>query len=142
LRGVAKSRSPGDNRGVDSVNHGDVLASAENPFRAGTMVIVTLGNPREKIWGAILALAADGLSLCGVELASFDDLVSLVKDGEPFSPGVVFFPMHRVERMELDLPDGSIPSLSQRFTNKTGLDAATVLLRHGTATSQTVEEPK
>jgi hypothetical protein len=142
LRGVAKCLSPGDNRGVDSVNHGDGLASAGNPFCAGTMVIVTLGNPREKIWGAILVLAAEGLSLCGVELASFDDLVSLVKDGEPFSPGVVFFPMHRVERMELDLPDGSIPSLSQRFTNKTGLDPATVLLRHGSATSQTCEEPK
>jgi hypothetical protein len=35
--------------------------------------------------------------------------------------------MHRVERMELDLPDGNIPSLSQRFTAKTGLDPATLL---------------
>jgi hypothetical protein len=101
-----------------------------NPFRPGIMVLVTLGNPREKFWGAILSLTPEGLSLCGVELASFDDLVSLVKDGEPFSPGVVFVPMHRVERMELDLPDGSIPSLSQRFANKTGLDPATVLIRH------------
>ena len=63
-----------------------------NPFRPGVMVLVTLGNPREKFWGAILSLTAEGLSLCGVELASFDDLVSLVKDGEPFSPGVVFLP--------------------------------------------------
>jgi len=94
------------------------------------MVLVTLGNPREKFWGAILSLTSQGLSLCGVELASFDDLVSLVKDGEPFSPGVVFVPMHRVERMELDLPDGNIPSLSQRFTSKTGLDPAAVLIRH------------
>jgi hypothetical protein len=101
-----------------------------NPFRPGIMVLVTLGNPREKFWGAILSLTPEGLSLCGVELASFDDLVSLVKDGEPFSPGVVFVPMHRVERMELDLPDGSIPSLSQRFASKTGLDPATVLIRH------------
>ena len=84
------------------------------------MVVLTLGNPREKFWGAILALTAEGLSLCGAELASFDDLVSLVKDGEPFSPAAVFFPMHRIERMELDLPDGNIPSLSQRFESKTG----------------------
>jgi hypothetical protein len=35
--------------------------------------------------------------------------------------------MHRVERMELDLPDGNIPSLSQRFTAKTGLDPVTLL---------------
>ena len=94
------------------------------------MVIVTLGNPREKVWGSLLSLRTEGLNLCGIELASFEDLVSMVKDGEPFSPGVVFFPMHRVERMELDLPDGGIPSLTQRFTSITGLDAAELLGRY------------
>jgi hypothetical protein len=38
--------------------------------------------------------------------------------------------MHRIERMELDLPDGNIPSLYQRFTTKTGMDPAVVLTRH------------
>lgn len=97
------------------------------PFQPGTIVVVTLGNPREKFWGAILALAPEGLSLRGIELASFEDLVTMVKEGEPFSPGVVFFPMHRLERMELDLPDGSLPSLSQRFATKTGSDPAALL---------------
>jgi hypothetical protein len=91
------------------------------------MVVVTLGNPRDKFWGMILALAPKGLSLSGIELASFEDLVVMVKDGEPFSPAVVFFPMHRIERIELDLPDGSLPSLSQRFSAKTGLDPSKVL---------------
>jgi hypothetical protein len=108
-------------------------SGAANPFQPGTMVVVTLADPREKFWGAILALSAEGLSLRGIELASFEDLVALVKDGEPFSLGVVFFPMHRVERMELDLPDGSIPSLSQRFTAKTGLDPVTMLSAHAGA---------
>jgi hypothetical protein len=128
---------------MGNINQGDSLnQTAGNPFRPGIMVLVTLGNPREKFWGAILSLTPEGLSLCGVELASFDDLISLVKEGEPFSPGVVFLPMHRLERMELDLPDGSIPSLSQRFTSKTGLDPATVLIRHLTANTQTVGENK
>jgi hypothetical protein len=108
-------------------------AGAGDPFRPGTLVVVTLGNPREKLWGAILRLTAEGLSFCGIELASFEDLVSLVKEGDAFSPGVVFFPMHRVERMELDLPDGNIPSLAQRFAAKTGLDAARVLTRSAAA---------
>jgi hypothetical protein len=94
------------------------------------MVIATLGNPREKFWGSIVGLATEGLTLCGVELTSFEDLVSLVKTGEPFSATVVFFPMHRVERIELDLPDGDIPSLSQRFSAKTGLEPNTVLAVH------------
>jgi hypothetical protein len=111
-------------------NHADTpppVSGAHGPFQPGIMVVVTLANPREKFWGAILALSAEGLSLRGIELASFEDLVALVKEGEPFSLGVVFFPMHRVERMELDLPDGGIPSLSERFTAKTGLDPASRL---------------
>ena len=100
---------------------------AGSPFSSGSMVVVTLGNPRDKFWGMILALAAEGLSTSGIELASFEDFVVMVKDGEPFSPAVVFFPMHRIERIELDLPDGSLPSLSQRFSAKTGLDPAAVL---------------
>jgi hypothetical protein len=111
----------------------DAVASdpvVQNPFQPGTMVVLTLGVPREKFWGSLLTLAPQGISICGIELASFDDLVSLVKENEPYSPGVVFFPMHRVERMELDLPDGSIPSLSQRFTKQTGLDPSTLLLQN------------
>jgi hypothetical protein len=95
------------------------------------MVIVTMGNPREKFWGAILGMRAEGIGLCGIELASFEDLVSMVKEGEAFSPSVVFFPMHRVERVELDLPDGNIPSVTQRFSASTGLDAAAILRRYG-----------
>lgn len=97
------------------------------PFHPGAMVVLTLGNPREKFWGAILSLTAEGISLRGIELASFDDLVAMVKDGDAFSPGVIFFPMHRVERMELDLADGNLPSLTQRFATKTGRDPAGLL---------------
>jgi hypothetical protein len=98
-----------------------------DPFLPGALVIVTLCNPREKFWGMILSLAPEGLSLSGAELASFEDLTVMVKDGEPFTPAVVFFPMHRIERVELDLPDGSLPSLSQRFFAKTGLQPAGAL---------------
>jgi len=97
-------------------------------FVPGAMVIATLSNPREKFWGMILALAAEGLSLSGAELASFEDLTVMVRDGEPFTPAVVFFPMHRIERVELDLADGNLPSLSQRFLNKTGLEPSAVLI--------------
>lgn len=99
----------------------ELEASITTPFAPGTIVVVTLGDPREKFWGMILALRVEGLSLTGVELASFEDLTLMVKDGEPFSPAVVFFPMHRIERIEVDLPDGNLPSLSQRFSAKTGM---------------------
>jgi hypothetical protein len=86
------------------------------PFSAGD---VTSGDPREKIWGAILILTAEGLCLSDIELASFEDLTSLIKAGDPIS-GVVFFPMQRLEHMELDSPQGNISSASPRSTTKTG----------------------
>jgi hypothetical protein len=98
------------------------------PFRAGALIVATLANPREKFWGAILNLSAIGLSLRGVDLSSFDDFITQIRDGEPFAAGVTFFPMHRLERLELDLPEGSIPSLAQRFAQKTGQDPAPLLV--------------
>jgi hypothetical protein len=102
-------------------------SQTREPFLPGALVIATLCNPREKFWGMILALRPEGLSLSGAELASFEDLAVMVRDGEPFTPAVVFFPMHRIERVELDLPDGSLPSLSQRFFAKTGLEPSAAL---------------
>lgn len=97
------------------------------PFRPGSVVLVTLNNPREKFWGRILALDPAGLSLCGVELASFEDAINMFIGGEPLAVAALFFPMHRVERIELDLPSGAIPSLSQRFVSRTGMEASVAL---------------
>jgi hypothetical protein len=110
-----------------SSNRQNAPAKGRELFAPGALVIATLSNPREKFWGMILALAQEGLSLSGAELASFEDLTVMVRDGEPFTPAVVFFPMHRIERVELDLPDGSLPSLSQRFFSKTGLQPSSAL---------------
>jgi hypothetical protein len=114
---------PKDSKQVDVSS----AAGAPAPFSPGSMVVVTLCNPRDKFWGMVLTLAPEGLSMSGIELASFEDFVVMVKDGESFSSAVVFFPMHRIERIELDLPDGSLPSLSQRFSAKTGFDPAALL---------------
>jgi hypothetical protein len=110
--------------------HNAVPVSGANPFQPGAMVLVTLGNPREKFWGVVLELTIQGLSLSGVELASFEDLVSMIKAGDSASPGIVFFPMHRIERVELDQSDDNVPSLSQRFAIQTGLDPVSVFSRH------------
>jgi hypothetical protein len=118
---------PGDNLSVPKKLSSGGTAKTRDPFLPGALVIVTLSNPREKVWGMILALAPEGLSLSGAELASFEDLILMVKSGEPFTPAVVFFPMHRIERVEIDSPDGSLPSLSQRFLAKTGLEPSSAL---------------
>ena len=107
------------------------VSATQDLFRPRTIVIVTLGNPREKFWGMILGLAPYGLSLSGIELASLEDFALMVKEGEAFTPTIVFFPMHRIERVELDLPAGNLPSLSQRFLATTGLQASVSLAPSG-----------
>jgi hypothetical protein len=128
LGGFAKRDSGSDNLGMENGGVETTAGSrAGEPFLPGALVIATLANPREKFWGMILSLAPAGLSLSGAELASFEDLTVMVREGEPFTPAVVFFPMHRIERVELDLADGNLPSLSQRFFTKTGLQPAVAL---------------
>lgn len=88
----------------------------------GQLVLVTLNNPREKFWGIMLSLNPAGVSLRGVDLLSLDDFAQLVKSGQAVTAGVVFFPMHRVQRIEEDERNGDLPSLADQFRSKTGVD--------------------
>ena len=88
-----------------------------------SIVIVSLGSPKEKTWGQLLQLDAHGVTLRGIDLTSFDDFVRQIVGREECAVGMtqVFYPMHRVERVALDESSGSIPSLSERFRNLVGL---------------------
>jgi hypothetical protein len=86
-------------------------------------VLITLGNPREKFWGRLLALDLRGATLCGILLDSFDDFIYQLRGQEPALPLTVFFPMHRVERIELDCNGGAVPSMLERFEQQSGADA-------------------
>jgi hypothetical protein len=94
-------------------------ASTQEDFAPGAVVLVTLNHPREKYWGSVIAVTPAGISLRGVDLNSFEDFARQVKAGEDVVPSAVFFPMHRVERMEMDSRNGEIPSIQERFFSKT-----------------------
>lgn len=86
----------------------------------GKLVLVTLNNPREKFWGSLISLTPAGVSVRGVDLQSLDDFMQMVKSREPATAGVIFFPMHRVQRIEVDARSGELPSLAEQFVAKTG----------------------
>ncbi len=92
----------------------------QHPFTRGAIVLVTLNSPREKFWGAILDISPAGVSIRGIDLNSFEEVAGKLRSDEPVLPATVFFPLNRVERIELELADGPIPSLSDRFTSKSG----------------------
>ncbi len=85
-----------------------------------SIVVVSLHTPKERIWGELLALNPSGVTVRGIDLESFEDFVRQVLDPESSQVGLptLFFPMHRVERVALDEPRGTIPSLAQTFERK------------------------
>ena len=105
-----------------------MTSSYKSSFGRGAVVLVTLREPREKFWGAVLDVSAAGVEMSGIGLAAFDDFTHQLRDGEQVTAAVVFFPMHRVERIELDIANGEIPSLRQKFLSVCGCSAESVLL--------------
>ena len=89
-------------------------------FRPGALVLVSLQSPREKFFGTILSLAPFGLVLCGIPLDSIDDFIAQLREGEHVHPPTLFFPMHRIERLEVDQHSGEFPSITERFQAKSG----------------------
>src|ERR1700685_2926018 len=87
-----------------------------------SIVVVSLHTPREKVWGELLALNTAGITMRGIDLNSYDDFVRQVLHPEEDRVGLptAFFPMVRVERIALDEPSGSIPSLADLFEQKVG----------------------
>ena len=98
-----------------------------DPFARGAVVVLTLSSPREKFWGVLLSVSVSTVTAAGMDLHSFDDFMRMLKAGDPPAASLVMFPMHRVERIELDQAAGGLPSLRERFQAGTGLDIAALL---------------
>ena len=99
-----------------------------------SIVVLTLHGPKEKIWGELAALTPAGITVRGIELDSFDEVLRQIAAGEA-GVGVistVFYPIHRVERMSMDETVGEIPSLAERFEKKVGLTVGEFLSAGGT----------
>jgi len=87
-----------------------------------SIVVVSLHTPKEKVWGELLAINPSGVTIRGVDLNSFDHFIRQINqpDGERMGLPTIFFPMNRVERISLDEPSGSIPSMNELFARKVG----------------------
>jgi Bacterial regulatory protein, Fis family len=86
-------------------------------------VLVSLQNPKEKIWGVLVAVQASGITVQGIDLNSFDDWSRGVGRGDrEMGLSTVFFPIHRVERVSLDETVGSVLSLVETFEARAGQD--------------------
>ena len=94
----------------------------------GDPVLLYLRDPQEKVWGVLRERDASGITIEGMDLASFDAWMSQVERGEDgIVPSLLFFPMPRVERLLLDRGTPSLPALSEGFVRRTGRTVRDVL---------------
>ena len=94
-----------------------------------SIVVLSLHTPKERLWGELLDVSNAGVTLRGIDLASFDDFVSQVlhPEGDRIGLPTLFFPMLWIERIALDEPRGSVPSLAEMFEKKVGRSLADYL---------------
>ena len=90
-------------------------------FEPGTPVLLYLHTPREKVFGVLVSLQAAGVSVRGIDLNAFEDWLRQEARGEE-GLGLVtlFYPMHRIERVEKDETVGDLEGIADRFHRETG----------------------
>jgi hypothetical protein len=88
-----------------------------------SIVVLSLHSPKEKIWGELLVLSPAGITIRGVGLTHFEELLRQAAAGEAGagSLSTVFYPSYRVERMALDEGIPEAPSLAERFRLRMGI---------------------
>jgi hypothetical protein len=94
------------------------------PFQPGDLVVVVLHSPRERIWGHLLCLDAAGITLRGLDLTPWEEVLTLVRteQADQVALGTRFLPMPRIEAMYLDEVSSGAPSLAETFQDRTGRD--------------------
>ena len=90
-------------------------------FAPGSPVLLYLHSPREKVFGVLVSLQPAGVSVRGIDLAAFEDWLRQEARGEE-GLGLVtlFYPMHRIERVEKDETVGDLEGIADRFRRETG----------------------
>ena len=95
----------------------------------GTPVVLYLQEPKEKVWGLLLALETAGVVVRGIDLRAFDDWMRQEQRREEpeLGLGTLFYPMHRLERVERDETIGTVPGYADRFAREVGRTVQQVL---------------
>jgi hypothetical protein len=90
-------------------------------FGSRTTVILSLQNPREKIWGVLLSVNNFGLTIRGIDINSFEDWArSVANRSETMGLSTMFIPMMRVEKATIDETAGICKSFSEQFYERVG----------------------
>ena len=113
-------------------------------METGSLVTVTCSSPREKLWGVLLALSPAGATVRAVRLDGFEEWLQQQARGDAAAvvPSTVFFPAHRLERIEADESSETVESLGDRFRRLTRRDPLHALLTVGEPPQSRAASPR
>jgi hypothetical protein len=103
-------------------------------LRPGVALLVFLREPKERMWGRLVEMRPEGVIIRGLDLATFDDWLQQEAHASEqlIGPATVFYPMHRIERLEVDETIGPVVSCSDRFEAGVGRSVAEAIPLPGT----------
>jgi len=93
-------------------------------MRTDAYVVAYLHSPRERWWGVLRAITPAGVTLRGLQLESFESWARGVarREDTGIAPTTVFFPLHRIERLDEDESTLSVASDAVKKRQWTGDD--------------------
>ncbi len=94
----------------------------------GQFILVHLIEPNERFWGRLIKLSESGLVLRGIDVRQIELFKYQFRQQEKtVFPQTFFFPMRRVQKVDLDEPLDRLPSVIDAVKELSGLDEDTIM---------------
>ena len=94
----------------------------------GDYVNLYVIDPIEKIWGRLVRIADAGVVVRGIDVKLIESFRYQFQKEEPaVFPQTTFWPMRRIQKIDMDEAVGDIPSVIDSLKRTTGLPADEIL---------------
>ena len=97
-------------------------------MQEGSFVHVHLIEPTEQFWGKLIKLTEAGVILRGIDVRQIEVFkYQFNKDERMVFPQTIFFPMRRIQKVDLDEPMDELPSVIDSVIRVSGVDEDSLL---------------
>ena len=92
-------------------------------MQPGSFVTVYLVDPVERFWGRLFQLSQAGITVRAIDVKQIETFkYQFRKEERLVFPRTLFFPMRRIQQMDLDEALDDIPSVIDSISDATGRD--------------------
>lgn len=102
---------------------------------SGTIVMVTLKDPQDRIWGALRDIRPDGITVQGIRIETLDEFVRQTREsaGNPPAVPATFYPLRRLDNFQWDPTDADLAIYASRFREQMGVTIEEFWKKHAPA---------